>query len=241
MLSAERTNEIRGEACNVLNNSYRALETEDAHPHVFLRSRLKDIVTDHAGVQIVELPEIHIRENASPTIWVGGEIAGMLERDKGKMTIATKHPLTSQRFTIAHELGHWYLHKGTLFFRERPMFDTAFAVTKKPLMEREADTFAAELLMPHKIVIANFRELFGDEISLSEIKAEELFYISPALFPPQKFLELRRSGLRNLSLAASRANIFGGAATRVMPLHERFGVSSEAMAIRLEELSLLRE
>ncbi|MCX8018455.1 MAG: ImmA/IrrE family metallo-endopeptidase [Rhodocyclaceae bacterium] len=52
-----------------------------------------------------------------------------------------------QRFTVAHELGHWvlgHLRQGQRLFRDRPeAFSTAASG-----VEREANAFAAALLMP---------------------------------------------------------------------------------------------
>ncbi|MGB0680071.1 MAG: ImmA/IrrE family metallo-endopeptidase [Polyangiales bacterium] len=49
-----------------------------------------------------------------------------------------------QRFTLAHELGHLLLHPLTRTFRDR----TNEASVKAHVQERQADSFAAELLMP---------------------------------------------------------------------------------------------
>ena len=239
MLSDSRKKEIQELARTTLNESYCALESEGSTPHLFLRSRLKDIVKGHVGLSLVEVPTIQIRESASKAVWVGGEIAGMLERDEQRITIATNHPLTSQRFTLAHELGHWFLHTGTVFFRERPMFDTAFAKSNKPRVECEADTYAAEFLMPRKLVTTNFRETFGDPICLSDVRPEHLHSLSSFVFPPFKFSYFKQAGMRVLSQTLAELRVIG-AATEVQPLHSKFGVSSEAMAIRLEELGLVR-
>ena len=51
-----------------------------------------------------------------------------------------------KNFTIAHELGHWVLHKGLIG-------------EHTPQMEREADKFATYLLMPENFVRAEFAKL----------------------------------------------------------------------------------
>jgi len=52
-----------------------------------------------------------------------------------------------RRFTIAHEIGHFVLHPG------RPRRERGGRVTEAGRMEeREADVFAAELLMPERLV-----------------------------------------------------------------------------------------
>jgi Zn-dependent peptidase ImmA (M78 family) len=63
------------------------------------------------------------------------------------------HPKNRQRFTIAHELGHWELHKhaGSVFIDTTSVFyrDQASSDGSKT-QEIEANRFAAALLMPHK-------------------------------------------------------------------------------------------
>jgi hypothetical protein len=85
------------------------------------------------------------------------------------------YPLRRYRFTVAHELGHWICHA---LEGENP--DTTFcrAVdighTAERVIEREANIFAAELLMPEAAVQPVWREL-GD---LEQIAAR--FDVSPA-------------------------------------------------------------
>lgn len=56
-------------------------------------------------------------------------------------------PEALQRYTCAHELGHSILHKGvpTPFLKKY----TLFSIDK---IERQANTFAVELLMPDKVI-----------------------------------------------------------------------------------------
>ena len=63
-----------------------------------------------------------------------------------------------RRFTIAHELGHWVCQ--VLEGRWRPLFcrDVEPAGSGYPPEEREANVFAAELLMPEPAVRDAFRE-----------------------------------------------------------------------------------
>jgi hypothetical protein len=56
------------------------------------------------------------------------------------------HP-RRRRFSIAHELGHWEHHRGRSF--ECRADDIGEGYASKPLVEREADAYAANLLMPH--------------------------------------------------------------------------------------------
>lgn len=54
-----------------------------------------------------------------------------------------------ERFSIAHELGHWNLHRGKSF-RCR-VDDLSENMTSDTALEREADSFAAHLLMPRSL------------------------------------------------------------------------------------------
>ena len=51
-----------------------------------------------------------------------------------------------KRFSLAHELGHWNYHRGRSF--ECRVDDWVDSYNSKPIEEREADQYAAELLMP---------------------------------------------------------------------------------------------
>lgn len=77
--------------------------------------------------------------------------------------ITTERSLHMQRFTAAHELGHFVLdHEGSLDREVRMPGNT----TNRPLVEVEADTFAAEFLMPKWLVkaIAERRGWWSDEL-----------------------------------------------------------------------------
>jgi Zn-dependent peptidase ImmA (M78 family) len=76
-----------------------------------------------------------------------------------------------QRFTIAHELGHYLLHKGTkLHFDEDFRIDyrdaTSSDATKRE--EVEANGFAAALLMPERILMRDWRRLEPNDKEIPE-------------------------------------------------------------------------
>ena len=76
------------------------------------------------------------------------------------------------RFTLAHEAGHWVLHRPQLIVeREQPSLFGATTVvepivcrttSKKEPMEWQADNFAAYLLMPKEMVFQTWRDCHGD-------------------------------------------------------------------------------
>lgn len=54
-----------------------------------------------------------------------------------------------ERFSIAHEVGHWHLHRGRSF--QCRVDDADLNLASDRAVEKEADTFAAHLLMPQPI------------------------------------------------------------------------------------------
>jgi Zn-dependent peptidase ImmA (M78 family) len=66
--------------------------------------------------------------------------------DRAIITIRKNTDDRRKRFSIAHELGHWNYHRGRSF--ECRADDLVEGYTSKPTEEREADEYAANLLMP---------------------------------------------------------------------------------------------
>src|SRR6267142_2800194 len=96
-----------------------------------------------------------------PSIGGDNQIAGALERPKRKVLIATKFPYASQRFTWAHEIAHFILHTGTIYFRDRELSAPG---SHRDYREVEADAFAAEFLMPRNLLAKKFQVMFGEPI-----------------------------------------------------------------------------
>jgi len=103
------------------------------------------------------------------------DVSGFLLREKGISTIAVnnQHHPNRQRFTLAHECGHLFMHadKGdrlwldkTLFFRD------GSSSTGEQFAEIEANQFAAGLLMPEELIVA----ALGGERRISEIDIARL-------------------------------------------------------------------
>lgn len=77
-------------------------------------------------------------------------------------------PEAEQRFVLAHELGHMFLHKraNAIFMDTRTQFNT-------DKFEKEADTFAMELLVPDAEIIEH-PDLTIGQLSRMTGYAEEL-------------------------------------------------------------------
>jgi len=104
-----------------------------------------DLATDIAGIFVIKSDTPFIRYNKS---------------DNSQR----------QRFTIAHELGHLLLHSKTtpLFIdkTQKIMYRNVESSTGELHMEREANAFAAAILMPENLVKEELNEIKkGDIIS----------------------------------------------------------------------------
>lgn len=90
------------------------------------------------------------------------DLAGLILRsDRGAIIGINKaHSANRKRFTIAHELGHFRLHKGTFVDRWHH-FEANFRwnTLRKTKEEAEANAFAAELLMPAGFLHRHFHAL----------------------------------------------------------------------------------
>ena len=116
---------------------------------------------------------------------LGENCSGILMRRKNLAVIGVRwsdHP-NRQRFTIAHEIAHYVLHKGDTYVDNGNYFVNfrdAESGTGTKLEERQANRFAAALLMPESWVRAAFRRApvdLTDDESLRTL-AEE-FEVSP--------------------------------------------------------------
>lgn len=87
-------------------------------------------------------------------------VSGMLVIKEGQAIIGLNeaHHPHRQRFTIAHELGHYLLHRQVAsVFIDAVYYRDAAASGGSQAQEIEANAFAAELLMPERVL----REQFG--------------------------------------------------------------------------------
>ena len=73
-----------------------------------------------------------------------------------------------QRFTIAHELGHYILHRNNAFGSRFQHDFIFFRDENTNPIEREANNFAAELLMPKEEVVSLIKEGYNTVNALAE-------------------------------------------------------------------------
>ena len=114
------------------------------------------------------------------------DLSGALIRSKSHVVVAVNEndPANRQRFTIAHEIGHFYLkHDGDFFVDQ-------FSLNKRDkksqlaidFKEIEANKFAANLLMPRRMILQAINELvecpYCDSTDTLIQKLAEIFAVS---------------------------------------------------------------
>lgn len=99
-----------------------------------------------------------------------GDMSGCIVRSKDGATIGVNslHPENRQRFTIAHEIGHFLLHKGEEVIVDRNfrvnLRDNEASRAENP-EEIEANYFAAALLMPEDMLHADLK---GEKLDIED-------------------------------------------------------------------------
>jgi len=81
-------------------------------------------------------------------------VAGFCDFEEKQIVVNDQENFGRKMFTIAHELGHWILHKR--FFEAHPEKYAVLPRFQKPArnpFEQEANAFAAELLAPTQLLI----------------------------------------------------------------------------------------
>lgn len=107
----------------------------------------------------------------------GDDVSGMLYRGDGRPVIGVNsaHHIHRQRFTIAHEIGHFLLHKGKMYV-DTPTVRFRNTVSGLAIdnEEIEANGFAAELLLPRKFLEKSLEGLFQRKIRDRKVILEKL-------------------------------------------------------------------
>lgn len=89
------------------------------------------------------------------------EISGVLDlrsTDSEYIFVNKKHSNNRKRFSAAHELGHYMLHtKSGLHMDRQSFFRNKLSQEGTNLSEIEANRFAAEILMPRKMLLNDLR------------------------------------------------------------------------------------
>jgi Zn-dependent peptidase ImmA (M78 family) len=107
---------------------------------------------------------IRVFEEALPE-----DISGILDlRNMPIIMVNQDHVLNRQRFSIAHEIGHFLLHRPTgIHVDKKTYYRNSKSAERLDEIEIEANRFAAELLMPTNLVIREI-ERYSDLIDSND-------------------------------------------------------------------------
>jgi len=161
------------------------------------------------------------------------KVAGLIDRQANKIVVSNAFPEKVSRFTAAHEVGHWVLHRDQVMHRDRSIDGSSAKDLKRPLAEREADYFAACFLMPARLLTDMFKNNFMCTIPM-RFDENISFWLNP-----NEYESLLRTGKNSLNreFALARCSIFNS--KYFYSLADQFKVSNAAMAIRIKELELV--
>lgn len=119
---------------------------------------LSDLNIKSTPVPVEEIASrAHIKISRAPS----KDFSGLLIRKDGHALIgvSSDEAPVRQRFTIAHELGHFYLHPNKDAFVDYRNHKDSKKDAATTIKERQANMFAAALLMPRKNLTKDFRNI----------------------------------------------------------------------------------
>jgi predicted transcriptional regulator len=140
-------------------------------------------VQEHADLTTVE---------GAPSLPAGATLSGLLipaTRRVWVNAVEAQRSAGRRRFTIAHELGHWRLHSNaagahTRFCRSDEIGASQAEARAARQIEREANRFAAALLMPearlreeapkHHLNVKVLADRFGVSVAAMQVRLEGL-------------------------------------------------------------------
>ena len=230
---------IKKQARNVLSRLYRIYYEEKGRflsPDEFFPIDLNKVISTVMNWELESVSDIGYDRN-------GQMLRGRCDYDNKLIRIAFQDVSPAEKnFTIAHEIGHAILHADSnrlspVSERKRTIRRIAnlISTSEERKKEKEANIFAAELLMPEKAVRDYFSRVFGyKEIWLGSMRAQQFI---------KDFNKKSQKPFFNLISVKDIAPYFTAyKKTGSQPsIREFFGVSTAAMSIRLLELNLIFE
>lgn len=198
---------------------------------------IDDIVADYLRLSVFykDLKQEFGVDDVLGALWVNKQ---QVDIDASLVPEDNPSMLGRYHFTLAHEAGHWRLHRH-LFQRkanqlrllpenvERPEYICRSNDTDP--LEYQANRFASCLLMPREMVKRAWHEWRGsmDPIYLNDLLAQRQQILTAEV--------LRRGGFKSGENAVENMLL----EHTIRPLAEIFEVSPDAMRIRLEGMNLL--
>ena len=117
---------------------------------------LKRFQIDSAPINVFKIAEnLGIKVNFDN---LDSDTSGVMLHKKNKTSVAinSSHHINRQRFTLAHEIGHYLLHlsdhEDEKIFIDKRFFRNSESSKGSTKLEIEANAFAASLLMPKKLI-----------------------------------------------------------------------------------------
>jgi hypothetical protein len=184
---------------------------------------IEDIIELHLGLQfcIADLQSELGHPDVLGGIWFGDR---KIKVDQSLDFSSNPNVRGRYFFTLAHEVGHWRLHRTVL--ADDPNAQKLFAEsgepafvcrsTEKPREEHQADAFAGCVLMPRAMVYDAWQAWRGND---DPVRIGDL---------PTVDYHREREANENMAMEGF-----------CKPLAQRFDVSAQAMRIRLQKLDLL--
>ena len=133
---------------------------------------VEEIADTHFGLHVCNKSPTEMRAAPGcPLIDDDATLSGLLLPSRAQIWVNADEAVQwppRRRFTIAHELGHWVLHRTgqqALFCRQGvvdPEDKPANTRAPIPVTEQEANAFAAALLMPARLIERYYRETNKD-------------------------------------------------------------------------------
>jgi len=104
------------------------------------------------------------------------DCSGCLLPFRRLLVVNAGEPRARRRFTIAHELGHWVCQ--VMAGRSAPVFCRPLDLSQAAdrALEREANVFAAELLMPEPLVRGRFAGSVADCAAAFAVSGEAMHW-----------------------------------------------------------------
>lgn len=156
------------------------------NPELVARRILEAVEAKEAPIKlrpVAEYLDVELRQEP-----LDSDLSGILVKKGQKVVIGynSKHTKTRQRFTVAHEMGHYVLdHPGEMFF-DKTLTQRAIVIKRDGRSsegtdrhEVEANRFAAELLMPRQLVEKEVTKRLGKS---KPVSAESLVKDLASLF-----------------------------------------------------------
>jgi Zn-dependent peptidase ImmA (M78 family) len=118
------------------------------------------------------------------------KISGFIKKNNDEVVVICvneRHHINRKRLTVAHELGHYFLHKDKLEGGIIDGIDILYRDGALDDIEKEANDFGANLLMPEDI----FKEKLQQSETIQDMA--RFFYVSEsAIITRAKFLNLAK-------------------------------------------------